>query len=64
MRTRYALEAQYETAQGVQSAEATIEAPDPDEACWALTARIQEQTGADLYAITIRTCRPIPLEAA
>jgi len=64
MTTRYAVEAQYEAGEGCQTAEATIEAPDPDEACWCLTARIQEQTGAHVNDIEIVRCRLIPLEAA
>lgn len=64
MHTRYAVEAQYEAGEGCQTAEATIDAPDPDEACWCLTERIQEQTGAHLHDIVIVRCRLIPLEAA
>lgn len=64
MHTRYAVEAQYEAGEGCQTAEAQIDAKDPDDACWCLTSRIQEQTCATIYDIVIVRCRPIPLEAA
>ena len=64
MENRYALEAQYEAGQGCQTAEATIDATDPDEACWCLTERIIEQTAAHRNDITIIRCRPVPNQAA